>query len=580
VGDKMISKIAGQDAAAWVGLTGGKGPTTAPSHSGGAGRGGAAAQPTTENKPVSDAVRTMQGLMGDLRNQLQDTNKAQTALAQINAKGQSGIKDVAELAAAAQAFGTTSAGARSSTDGVWGPQTRNSLINIKNFVEKANIPGTIIQEGTGPSPYKATKEDDLLQLANANINNLVRLFQTVGLSSTVATQKGSFIQVDSVGPELDPSGFSDDPWPTTWGKNPVMSTDIHDFYKFFNFIQNLHLVGELCKPLDERGKEETNNRNDRNRRADDQLSAIEKLAKEILESTIIRLGQEGQQVGEFDRAKGQPAVETTPTPEPKAQDDKWHCFYSIDEIIDWFVRRANAIFAQLYPLYRSSGENPRPDKKGTVVTENDMQLANDYKKSMDTIRAQWYGIRNDVINALKEQDKQDHPVVTLGTIIGVASGNAGGSGGAGRGERASGTGGSGYTLSGEEEQAKKAPIADFMKLRVLARGLRTKAVDELEVLSDDGLPNVDLNDWLNGNWQNLAEDVKGDTPTQKLNGFRNWALAVKNVITDIFRNWNNRDQDHDDSVTKQQTHLWQRWLDAIDSQIGTAGRMLQRTTGR
>lgn len=534
-------KIAGTDAASWVGLGTGKTPvpTAAPTGSAHVSRpntgtsGGAA--PAKNNQEVEDVVRTMQNLMGDLGTQLSKAEVAQEVVNRIKSEQPDSKLDAAYIQSQALKFSRTAANVQYAApgDGQWGKNTKDALVAVKAFAEALKLQNVIITEGTGISPRKEMKPEELISAARSNINNISRVFSALGIESKVAGIKGTegMVVVDSIDPTL-PEEATTEPF-KYWGNRPVTMSDLSDFENFFRFIQALKPVWP-CEML-EGGAE----KQDEIKPAPTPAQA----AKEILDGSIIRLADLATQRG--------------------------HCVNVMDKIIDWFYDRSNTMFDSLYETYRQSLPSPRPDRKGKISTENDARLGKYYVEQMKKIADVWDNIRESVINYLRTHGHGKNPVVTSRVLReAVNSSKTTGKAHTKRDDKEDGrrsdksrSRGRTYTPEGDE-YSEKPPLARFMSLK----RFNVPAMEQLRQLSSNGrVPEINLEDWRGGNWATQSQFIEGASDAEKFARFEQWAQAIRNVIIQVYNQWSA--DDRPDAELKDQYRLLQNWLDAIKSMI-------------
>ncbi len=543
--------------------------------------------------PAKDAVRTMQQLMGKLNTDMQTGNVAEGALKLIEAanggKAPEAFDSVEKIKAAVRSWGATSAGGTTgSYDGIWGRNTKTQLENIKKFIADTKLPGMIIQEGTGTSPSHDMESADLKKMAEDNVANLVRLFEALGMSApSIGGQGGnlSSFSLDRIKAELTTDdATSPQPWPDHAGDVRVTVGDMRSLVRFFQFIQSLKYTP--CKALEgaDRGKdEEASTRGDRSRGAArrrsgevdlgyaDDLDEIETLANIILDSSLVRLGYGGAQHG--------------PAPEPASADSEggqWHCFYTVDEIFRWFASRARMVLAQVQDLIAE--RKPHPFYPDRLVNTQDEAAATAYLAAANGLWEQWSGMKRNVLRQIQQRGNADRPQVTLDMIMDGGAGNLPtpgaarqrGEGGEDRGGRRGGS--SGETISDGDDtlsqRSLKGPIREFMPLNwLLQSGEFDADTSTLSDLSKSGrIPDIHRQVWRGGNWINLAiNNIEGRGNTEKLQKFPQWAGAVRDVIYDLYANWEAQNRENlDEKVIAQQNRELNRWGDVITSVITRA----------
>ena len=611
---------------------GGSGQTPSPGAarrpSGGGGGGGRGGNVSDATK---NAVRTMQQLMGKLNTDMQTGNAAESALERIKAANGGTAPEAFDtsdkIKAAVRSWGATSAGGTTgSYDGIWGRNTKGVLENIKKFIADIKLPGMIIQEGTGNSPYHDMSSEDLKKIAEDNIANLARLFESLGMSAPALPGGGSgnlsSFPLDRIKAELTTDdATAPQPWPNHAGDIRVTVGDMRSLVRFFQFIQQLKYTP--CRPLEgaDRGREE---RGDRGSVDDTDIAALADL---ILDGSLIRLAQtatersaRGQSSGEAaarsynaDRARREQARETdahrsadesaraassagnnkpvddTPTSHSATESaGQWHCFYTVDEIFRWFASRARMVLTQVQDLIAE--RKPHPFYPDRMVNAQDEAAATAYLAAANGLWEQWSAMKGDVLRQIKHKGPEaaDHPQVTLDMIMQGGAGDlptpgAGrrrveveGDGRRGRGGRGS----SAETISGGgddsiDQRSKNGPIKEFMPLNWLLQDgtFRTDSEGSLADLSRGRrLPDIHRQIWRGGNWINIAlNSIDGRGNTEKLQKFPQWAGLVRDVLYELYANWEEDNRsDLDERVIAQQNRELNRWGDVITSIITRA----------
>jgi len=560
----MTSKFAGQDVASWVGIgaPAGKAPTgqahaVRPS-------GGAAAPSAgkTEGKEAQDVIRTMQDLMSDLGTQLQSDQVAKTIAGKYSISADT-------VKSQALHFGRTAASAPRAApkDGVWGSNTKAALVAIKNFVASLKITGVVITEGEGNEPFHTMKEQDLTTQARNNINNLFRLFSELGIQSRVVGAPGAegMEILDSVEPNL-PDASIEEPF-KHWGNLPVTKGDIASFYSFFKFMQRLTPPWD-CTPVG--GKP-----------VDRKKASVEMLAKEILENTIVRIGQRPS------------ASVPIPSAEPEPAERPKHgvlCVSVIDKIIDWFFQRAKVMYIELHDALVESRPSPRPDRRqdradrrqDRVIAQSDVTLGQYYVDKMGDILAAWDANRDAIIDALKSEGKSDTDPVTLKTLRDAeAGGHTTGQAHRQRGEGEE----TGYTI---HQNTLRPPLGNFIDLSEFEK---TRGSNDLINLSRSGrLQELNIEDWRHDPWTSIAEaNVAGRDDSEKYANFGKWAVSVRSILeniyddfkSDMFRRFDewrrgnhneqlleNKRNEFNETLRSQKSFL-SSWINRINSVIGT-----------
>jgi hypothetical protein len=543
---------------------------------------------------TKDAVRTMQQLMGKLNTDMQTGTVVENALEKIksanNGTAPVEFDTTDKIKQSVRSWGATSAGGtQGSYDGIWGRNTKAQLENIKRFIVDTKFPGIIIQEGTGASPSHDMEPADLKKMAEDNIANLVRLFESLGMSTPSIGGKGgnlSSFPLDRIRSELMTNdATAPQPWPEHAGDVRVTVGDMRSLVNFFQFIQQLKYTP--CRPLEDadRGREE--NRTARRRSevdlgyADD-TDDIETFAGIILDGSLIRLGYGGAQHG--------PATETAAA---SAEGGQWHCFYTVDEIFRWFASRARMVLAQIQDLIAE--RKPHPFYPDRLVNEQDEAAATAYLAAASGLWRQWSRIKHNVLHKIQQRGNIDHPQVTLDMIMDDAESLQEPGAGRRRGDRGEGSSGRGIgaeTISdgGEyniSQRSLRGPIREFMPLNWLLSSdeFRDLEVDtsKLEELSKDGrIPDIHRQVWRQGNWINLAiQNVKGNSNTEKLHNFSQWAGAVRDVLYDLYAGWESSNRaELSEQIIAQQNRELNRWGDAITSIISRAQRGMPNAVKR
>jgi hypothetical protein len=391
---------------------------------------------------------------------------------------------------------------------------------------------------------------------------------------SVANSTGMAI-VDMIDPTLPTAGTSD-PFGAGWGSRPVTLGDLASFDSFFNFIRGLK-PSFPCSLQD--SAPETKAEPVAAQSAPKPATAsfepyFEALAKEILDNTIIRLGQDNK------------PNTTITAPQPSEP----YCFSVIGDIIKWFSDRANKMFDSLYeaissPFHKPS---PRPDRHGDKATVYDAQLGKYYVEQMNKISNAWDDMKDSIREALKARGGT---TVTKKLIDEVA-----------RGSRTSGKAhqkrdeteekdSSGKTIS---KSTLQPPLDTFI---VLSNFPNSPGAKELEALSRKGiLPELNLREWSNGAWTSLAlSDVEGDTDSQKRANFGRWAMAVRDLLENLYTQYSEKIKEnyddwkrgnHNEQLIKDQRDKirdslinqrdWlNRWVGKINGTIGTWQREYQ-----
>jgi hypothetical protein len=558
----MISKFA-TDAASWVlgpGGDGGHGKAHATPSVNHVPTGGSEAVPVS--KDADDAVRTMQKLMIDLGSQLSQPAAAQMALTKLK-KEFPNIQVTAEyIQGMARKFSNTAAAGlgKSPIDGVWGQNTRNVLIIIKNFINTLGIKDILLSEGTGPSPYKTN--DNILALAKQNIDNLSRLFGVFGIDTTVKEVSRNIVTmvVDMIDVNLLEDGVNN-PF-AHWNNHPVMVSDLTNLTSFFEFTRGLK-PSFPCTPLDQISggkkkpmpKQTVTKPDSRSQTTASFEDYIQKLANEILDKSIYRIGQEAPL-----------AAAIVPETASDSVSDP-HCVTVFDEIIKWFKDRSSQMFDSIYSSYNKSTESPRPDRKGKAGTLFDAQLADYYTRQMGKISDAWRDIRNAVIDTLRERG--DSPIVTS-RVLREAIGDSN----SGRGkahesrdkahedERGEGEG-SGRTV---HNQSNPPPLSSFMSMQNFEE-YAPNSLEQVRQLTDGyTLPELDIRKW-NSSWTTLAQEVVGKDDAEKYKNFGPWAKSIKNTLHEVYRNW--KSERHNDDELKRQYDFLNRWIGRINATLGT-----------
>jgi hypothetical protein len=589
----MTSKFAGQDVASWVGIGGGvTGKAHVPSGHGGAApssgvvpSGGAKSNGGVKstNKDVDAVVATMQNLMVDLGTKLSTPDVAQAVASRLQQEDPNTKVNSNSITEQAVHFSRTGSAASSRTspsgaagDGVWGKNTHDALVAIKNLVAQLNIKDVIISEGTGLIPYQSMKDEELIERARDNISNISRIFGALGIQTSVESvvEDSGMIVVDVVWPNL--SGL-EDPFGSGWGTRAVTMGNLLDLLTFYDFMSGLK-PPFLCNPLDSEPTSQVAPKVPATAAFEDYFK---KLADEVLDRSIIRLGQAAETVSA--------AVPVVP---PQPSDP--HCVSVIDEIIKWFSERSRIIFDAFYPeRLRNRLPNPRPDQKGRIVTMHDAQVGKFYVQQMENISNAWNDIRDKVIDAIKTHGNAKSPIVTrkmvkdilggTGGSTGVPTGKAhqrrddgeGSEGGEGRGRTVN------YGKTGQEP-----PLSNFIILSNFPNDL-TKDISKFN--PGGVLPELDIRHWSLGSWVNIAQtDVFGNTDAEKYENFGPWAMAVRDSLRNIYNDWkesainhynnwkrgNHNDQEVEAMSDKLHSNLenqrdWlEKWVGRINSMLG------------
>ena len=519
-------------------------------------------------------------------------------------------------------------------DGVWGKNTKAALENIKNFIDvgsNGKIKGIFIDPGTGTSPYKEMKPEDLEKAAKDNINNLVLLFGVLGLDAPTGMGTGQRLRntiLDRIprSPSA-PDAVKPDPWPWAADGLPVNSDSFRDFLGFFALVKSLDNISIPCAPLEGTAKQSLLTESD-----------LKALSDFILEGSIVRMSQLGvpesivqdnrEQVQghplAFDpnlkgtkRRRNEPLLGNKWGPETDVKEnlttgvggadkrDKFTgsaeqnvappggapaeatppaapagpCPNQIDWITNWFLQRAKNVYSQISSLYDQGYGHPNyPERK---VTKEDVSLAENYARMAEGIWRTWGGIRRQVIDSLRNKGLSDHPGITVEMLneIALGGGDLGG-GGAGRRRHPGGRGSGAFTIPGEgEEGPGKGPLSEYMRLDYLGSqyGVSDDANTQLRALSAGGqLPTIDLGTWKTGNWIDMAlRDVNADTNTEKLRLFPEYAAGIRNFLQSLYRNWQaDYGEQITDAVSRTQDRLLSRWEGYIRSMIAVAQRQM------
>lgn len=589
------------------------------------GRGGVAA---AKARGISDkqasTVATMQKVMSKLNTELQNTSKAEKALQAITPEGgqaPQNYQSAKAISDEARWWGQTGRGSLTHADGIWGPNTKKALARIKQFIADTKIQGVLIQEGEGERPYGEMDDAAIIKMADDNIVNLGRLFDELGMDVPVAAKGrgGSGFILDQVPRQLSPeSAIARDPWPAHWGEVPVTVGDLRGLDRFFLFLQGLTYTA--CKPLEggdldvvERGRKEKKPRERDIGYADD--GEIQQLAEEILSSSIwkfaVPTGQLDINDAEPETKPAEPATETKPETKPaeKKPDaagpgsedivNPWAeekpsegviCFYTIDDMFKWFYNRARVVYGQLNTLSQESAPHPvRKGPGGTPVgiSDQDLRAANAYQAAIAKLWKSWGRIKRRVLGMIRDPK---HPVVTIEMIMEAGAGELGGlePGGPGAGRSRPGAGGGGITIPGGgesyEDRALKGPIREFMPMEWLLanddfRGDNTEAEDAVKEMSAGGrLPDLNRRTWRGGDWVTIAtNNIRGDTDTERISDFPVWAAKVRDLIREVYVNWEGMYRNRlDPGVIAQQNREWALWSSVIRRLINRANRNMDR----
>ena len=537
----MTLKFSGTDAASWV-LSGVSSPKpVSMTHV----RPEEPVRGNSENKEITDAVITMQNLMNQLGVELSKDVVAQNAAVKLNKPD-----SIRDILSKAKSFGTTGVGHKGGADGDWGKNTRNALLDIRQFVTDMGIQKVNINEGTGTSPLQTMQPKELLEAANANIHNLARVFDAVDIIPSIgAVGTDSMEVVDKIDPQLSDVGLSD-PFGIGWGNFPVTKKDISDFMSFLNFVHRLKLsgcitVGEL-KESQKRSSYEPD---------------LESLAREILDKTIFRFAQATAQVTD------------TPAVVPQtAQRAAGPCVNIIDQAIRWFYDRADAISRIMSNAADEALPNPRPDRvKGgvnlPVTSKHDSDLAKHYFAKMQSLSTDWDELRGKVINFLKSHsDPNDFAAVTRRVLVDATDDSRKSDSEKARTHQRSEEGGShGHTIKNDDygDTGAKGPISKFISLKRFPRDITDK-ISNLTI--NDDLPDLSFRQWTSYNWTGLSTWVAGATPPEQYARFGVWAESIKESLKSIFSNWRN-EEDRPDDIVQQQWELLSQWIMIIDNKI-------------
>jgi hypothetical protein len=507
----------------------------------------------TMTRPSSESseVRVMQRLMGDLEKNLsipQNLSKIVNSLYKYHFNEKIDGNYIANLA---KGFGATSAGGVSgSYDGLWGKNTKASLQNIKNFVNQTKIPDVLIQVGQGQSPYKEMSSDKIAEMAKSNILNLSRIFKAIGLSAPQyvkgKVQEGAGYPVDWISQTLTAEqANSTTPWPKYIGNIPVTYGDISSFIKFFNFIQVLEYTE--CKPL-------------QLKKAQEKQELIKKVAKTILENTIIKSAQDALDIVNPWENK------------PQTPEGQGICLNVIDDFIIWFRRRSSMVYGQLVKTIQEAKPHPLPSRKGSPVTAADIKAAEAYKNTIAQLAQFWVKIRPMVISELKKRKLEQYPLVTEDVLMNVQS-----SGGEAAFQR---VGPGGYTIPAEKGynlNPLKGPIKNYMRLELEVDQYNpdSNLVQKLRELSQNRqLPNISIDRWSKRSWIDIAiRDVAGESRSERMRGFFHYANALLDLLQSLLRKWESEfGEKVGDRVSRQQDYLLGKWEAVIRSQIAAFHR--------
>jgi hypothetical protein len=472
-------------------------------------------------------VMTMQQLLNDL------TSKITINAKRIAIKLQVPENEIRNLA---PKFSNTSGGPQKEReDGIWGKNTKASLVNLKSFTEKFKIP-SIIKEGEGESPYKEMKDPDIITIANENIDNIVKIFNVLGLETNVKNIKrtNSGTIYDHVGPELTYDQL-ENPM-TKPGKIAVTGGHLKDLVNFFRLINPMTLEGSVCEPLPSLTTAELNS------------DILQKLADIILSESIFKLAQ-------------QPTITKRP---------KGHCINEIDDIIQWFAERANALHAQLE-------ENKNPDQ--------DIKNAEEYMAGVRNISDLWNNIRDKVEQILRNAGQEKTPVVTSHVLYKAMNDAASGPGAARRRSGPVDTSSNAETISSNKDYSNilNGPLKPFMRLesdivKFPIDESGDDSLNQLRSMSQNGtLPNIDMEDFQNGKWISIAlNNISGDKSTA-LKSFRAYASLIGDVLSSMYRNWAYQYRTKTSAdVVRQQQRMSVEWQDNIRSIISRSGASLGR----
>jgi len=375
--------------------------------SGGGGRGGYSGK-SKRSERQTEAVRTMQLVMGKLQSALGTSAGAEKAATLI----EEGM-DAKAIMDYGRGFGGTSAGGNSgSYDGIWGRNTKKALGRIVAFLKAANISGVLIQPGKGTSPAKEMEDAELIRVAESNITNLGRIFTKVGASapSEIGSRGGSDFIFDMIESDLATvMSNNPDPWPEHRGNISVTAGEIRDIVQFISFIQRLTFTN--CKPLPEK------------KEASD-------AATMILEGALFSFAAEpedsdtdavsaarggaagGARVGAASAAAvAQNREKAEATEEEVRTSGTGPCFSSVDDFISWFDNRSFYVFNQLRTAAQDRRPHPVPDTNGDqrAITQSDLTNAKKYNDAIKNLRAQWDAVKRSVEGVIREDGNAKNP---------------------------------------------------------------------------------------------------------------------------------------------------------------------------
>lgn len=536
-------------------------------------------KPSSAPEMQTDVVRIMQRMMGDLEIQLQDPDNKKVALEGIKKQNPATKLTENDIGRAAIGFGATSAGGtQGSYDGIWGKNTKSSLVKIKNFISSSGIKGINIQEGSGSSPYKEMSDVNIITEANANILNLNRLFKIFGLKTKVEETKKK-TKSNKSGTVLDKVGrvivTEEATTPTPWngaeslGDIPVTTGDLRDLLTFSYFLNELSYTP--CRPL-ENGKEEVSSpkRAPKTRFVSETVEAsyevdLKKISEEILDNSIFKL--------EEKRAKGVKIAQ-----EAEKTLNASTCYHSINDFIEWFKRRSSNVY---YQMNKSLNEGIHPIR-GDEITDEDMKAAKQYRSLIDNIARQWERYKNDIARVLKENGMTQTPVVTPYIIEQAVRSSSDKPTGKGNKRRVSYDDGEyeqeeGYTIKRKKSEGPGAgPISDYMRLESDRYRPDPTLADRIRELSDDNrLPILNRRLWETDNWQNIA--IRDLGYGRDLNNLKQrfvaYAGTLRKLIDNLYYGWENEFRDKiTEDVSRNQNRELNRWERIIEAKISQAQR--------
>ena len=500
----------------------------------------------------NNIVEVMQDTMSDIAKHLTIPENARKFLTNASIGGNV-EEDVKYITSKAPLFGNTSGfGAGSArADGIWGKNTKQSLVTIKEFIQKFQLLGVVLNEGAGTVPYKEMKPDELEDAARSNISNLYTLANMVGASVKKVDVGKSSSEKGKVGAVLDwvkqalvtEDATSTEPFsPERMGQIPVTAGDIRDFGHFFNFIQTLS-YGK-CVPLSSK------------------KASLDNIIDEIKTSSLIfKSAQEAERAIE-------PIIDPWNRQEKKEESiTSGVCINVIDQFIAWFRHRSVNVYGQLVRLVKT-GNGKHPLNPENDISTNDIKAAGWYRSAIGKLDEQWAQLRPNVESILRERGLEAKPVVTKDILIA-----AGDSSSVGAAKQTSKEVEIPSDVYGKKGDVKKGPLARYMRLDLLTDLADQGQIDRLRKLTPDGrLPTIDLEHWMRGSWINLAKKyIAGDKISERLGGFIPFATLLRDTLQSMKDTWEDEfGKDIGERVSRQQNRLLTLWTRYITSKIAQA----------